>query len=98
MPLHRLVRKARGAVVGLTARHARLASALAVVAVAFGCAPKAKLIDGPVSEEVTRGVQQGTATFDHSELDALLVAHVDAAGVRERFGAVSYTHLRAHET
>ncbi len=89
MPLHRLVRKARGAVVGLTARHARLASALAVVAVAFGCAPKAKLIDGPVSEEVTRGVQQGTATFDHSELDALLVAHVDAGAGRVDYEALA---------
>lgn len=60
-----------------TRRRARLATALAVAAVALGCAPRARLAEGPVADDVARGVATGQGTFDHAALDALLVAHVD---------------------
>lgn len=49
-----------------------------VTASLFACsAPAAEVLDSPIVEEMKEGRQSGSASFDHSEFDALLDEHVD---------------------
>ncbi|MCI0652815.1 MAG: DUF547 domain-containing protein [Planctomycetes bacterium] len=42
--------------------------------------PAASVKKGPLTDQVQAGIRSGTGTFEHSELDALLVSMVTAAG------------------
>lgn len=44
--------------------------------ISMGCAPKAKLLDAPIAQNIQQGIKQGTQSFDHRSYDQLLQKHI----------------------
>ena len=65
----------------MTARRGMLAAAVLLWCHACaGAAPAAKPLQGPVADEIRKGIASGGGVLDHSAWNELLSRHVDARG------------------
>lgn len=66
---------------------------LCLLLLGFGCAPKAKLLNAPITQNIQQGIEQGTQSFNHRPYDQLLqkYVHVDP---KTKLTRVNYKGLK----